>query len=115
MPNRPEYFAIWLGITGAGGAVALLNTNLSGPSLAHCIDLVAPKHVLVAATRRSALLRAEPHLATKPKIWMHGESAGEKLPLPRIDRAVEAFPGRALLAAERPVLTTEARARFIYT
>src|SRR5262245_42692066 len=31
MPNRPEYLAIWLGITRAGGAVALLNTNLTGP------------------------------------------------------------------------------------
>jgi fatty-acyl-CoA synthase len=115
MPNRPEYLAIWLGITGAGGAVALLNTNLSGPSLAHCIDLVAPKHVIVAAGLGAALASAEPHLATKPKIWMHGESAGAKLPLPRIDRAVEAFPGGALSGAERPVLTIEDRALFIYT
>src|SRR5580693_3327673 len=48
MPNRPEYMAIWLGITRAGGAVALLNTNLAGPSLAHCIDVVAPRHIIVA-------------------------------------------------------------------
>src|SRR5437660_6507882 len=48
MPNRPEYLAIWLGITRAGGAVALLNTNLTGASLAHCIDLVSPRHVIVA-------------------------------------------------------------------
>src|SRR5262245_20113376 len=32
MTNRPEYVAIWLGITRAGGTVALLNTNLAGPS-----------------------------------------------------------------------------------
>jgi fatty-acyl-CoA synthase len=115
MPNRPEYLAIWLGITGAGGAVALLNTNLSGPSLAHCIDLVAPKHIIVAATLGPALASAEPHLATKPKIWMHGEGAGEKLPLPRIDRAVETLPGGPLTGAERPVLTIEDRALFIYT
>src|SRR5207249_1074588 len=29
MPNRPEYMAIWLGITRAGGVVSLLNTNLA--------------------------------------------------------------------------------------
>src|SRR5215470_18393736 len=46
MPNRPDYMAIWLGITHAGGAVALLNTNLTGPSLAHCIDLVSPRHII---------------------------------------------------------------------
>src|SRR5437588_12734026 len=31
MPNRPEYLAIWLGITHVGGIVALINTTLSGP------------------------------------------------------------------------------------
>src|SRR6184192_1304841 len=49
MPNRPEYMAIWLGITRIGGVVALLNTNLSGASLAHCINTVSPKHVIAAA------------------------------------------------------------------
>jgi fatty-acyl-CoA synthase len=34
MPNRPEYMAIWLGITHVGGVVSLLNVNLVGPSLA---------------------------------------------------------------------------------
>src|SRR5437867_737317 len=38
MPNRPEYMAIWLGITRVGGVVALLNTQLAGPSLAHCLN-----------------------------------------------------------------------------
>src|SRR6266853_2452648 len=48
MPNRPEYMAIWLGIARAGGVVALLNTNLVGPSLAHCINIVEPKNIIVA-------------------------------------------------------------------
>jgi fatty-acyl-CoA synthase len=39
MANRPEYMAVWLGINRAGGVVALLNTNLAGASLAHCIDI----------------------------------------------------------------------------
>ena len=32
MPNRPEYLAIWLGITKVGGVVSLINTNLRGVS-----------------------------------------------------------------------------------
>src|SRR5262249_30790293 len=44
MPNRPEFLAIWLGITRAGGVVALINTNLTGQSLCHCINIVTPKH-----------------------------------------------------------------------
>ena len=42
MTNRPEYVAVWLGVIRAGGTVALLNTNLTGPTLAFCIDSVAP-------------------------------------------------------------------------
>ena len=48
MRNRPEYMAIWLGITRVGGIVALVNPNLAGNSLAHAINIVAPTHVIVA-------------------------------------------------------------------
>ena len=36
MPNRPEFMALWLGVTRIGGVVALVNTHLSGPALAYC-------------------------------------------------------------------------------
>ena len=49
MPNRPEYLAVWLGIARAGGVTALLNTNLTGAALAHCVNIVKPKHVIVDA------------------------------------------------------------------
>ena len=49
MPNRPDYMAAWLGISRIGGVVALLNTNLTGEALAHCIDIVAPRHIIVAS------------------------------------------------------------------
>src|SRR5262252_5011063 len=51
MPNRPEYLAIWLGVTRVGGVVSLLNTNLTGASLAHCIDVVRPKHLILTRLR----------------------------------------------------------------
>jgi fatty-acyl-CoA synthase len=112
MPNRPEYLAIWIGVTAAGGVVALLNTNLAGPALAHCIDIVEAKHVIVATTLSPALATAEPHLQKRPQMWVHGESAGA---LPRIDRAIDALPADPLTAAERAPLTIEDRALFIYT
>jgi fatty-acyl-CoA synthase len=112
MPNRPEYLAIWLGITRAGGAVALLNTHLTGASLAHCVDLVSPRHVVVADVLLPALAGAEPHLRSKSKIWVHGEAAGA---CPRIDLAVAQFDGGPLAAAERSALTIEDDALFIYT
>jgi fatty-acyl-CoA synthase len=112
MPNRPEYLAIWLGITRAGGAVALLNTNLIGPSLAHCIDLVSPKHVIVASALAPPLAGAERLLKSKPTTWVHGERIGV---LPRIDLAVAKLDGGPLAGAERRALTIEDDALFIYT
>src|SRR5690242_18752973 len=112
MPNRPEYMAIWLGIAAVGGVTALLNTNLTGPSLAYCIDLVAAKHIIIAAELMPAFAAAEPHLKTQPKIWVHGESAAAAA---RIDREIERFSGDRLRNDERRPLTIEDRALYIYT
>ena len=46
MPNRAEYLAIWLGITRAGGVVALININLTGAALAHCLKVADPRHII---------------------------------------------------------------------
>ncbi len=64
MPNRPEYMAAWIGITRAGGVAALINTNLIGTALAHCIDIVAPKHIIVAAELADGFATARPLLKT---------------------------------------------------
>src|SRR5437667_10852226 len=49
MPGRPEFVAAWIGITRVGGVVALINTHLTGTALAYCINVVSPKHSIVAA------------------------------------------------------------------
>src|SRR3954467_7448262 len=82
MPNRPEYMAAWIGITSAGGVAALINTNLIGTALAHCIDIVEPQHVVVEAELAEGFATARALLKTKPKVWSHGENSG---PDPRID------------------------------
>jgi len=108
MPNRPDYMAIWLGITSVGGVVSLINTQLRGPSLAHCIDIVAPKHLIVAAELIEEFRSAT--LSSRPVVWSHGGRA----PL-RIDLEVERFSAAALTVAERRSVTTADRALTIYT
>jgi fatty-acyl-CoA synthase len=108
MPNRPDYMAIWLGITSVGGVVSLINTQLRGPSLAHCIDIVAPQHVIVAAELIEPFVSAA--LSTRPKIWTDG---GREFP--RIDREVERFSPGPLTGAERRATTIADRALTIYT
>jgi len=112
MPNRPEFMAIWLGITRAGGVTALLNTNLIGPSLAHCIDIVAPKHIIVAAELVGQFESIRPILKSSPKVWIHGETAGIE---PRIDLIADKTSTEPLAVAERPAISIEDRALFIYT
>jgi fatty-acyl-CoA synthase len=112
MPNCPEYMAIWLGITKVGGVVALLNTHLSGPSLAHCINIVEPKHLIVAAGLIGQSATALPYLTAVPIIWIHGASDPS---YPRIDHEVERHGGHALDVDERQPPTIEDRALCIYT
>jgi fatty-acyl-CoA synthase len=112
MPNRPEYMAIWLGLTRVGAVVALINTNLAGFSLAHCVQIVAPKHVIVAAELLDRLDAAQPDILGAVKIWVHGNGRDH---LPRIDREIERYSGEKLHGDERRTVTIEDRALYIYT
>jgi fatty-acyl-CoA synthase len=112
MSGRPEFLAAWIGVTHVGGVVALLNTHLKGMSLAYCIDVVRPTHLLVEAEMLPALDSARPHMATEPKVWLHGEA---KTNFPRLGRELEGFSGEPLAQSERPVLTIEDPALYIYT
>ena len=49
MPNSPRYVATWLGLSQAGCAVALLNTNLKPDALTHCVAAAAARHVIASA------------------------------------------------------------------
>jgi len=112
MPNRPEYLAIWLGLTSAGVVAALINTELRGHSLAHCIDIVSPKHVIVAAECAAQFESATAQLMSRPKVWLHGENTSG---FERIDHAIAHYsPDPPTLAERRPVTIAD-RALLIYT
>eukprot|EP00466_Bigelowiella_natans_P021293 jgi/Bigna1/82933/fgenesh1_pg.99_\ len=46
MGNRPEFIGVWLGLSKVGVIGALLNVNLRGRSLHHCIATTTPKAVI---------------------------------------------------------------------
>jgi len=73
MRNCPQYFAIWLGITRVGAVVSLINTNLTEDSLAHAIDVVTPRHVIVGAEFSDIFAAAVPRLAQSVEAWVHGD------------------------------------------
>jgi fatty-acyl-CoA synthase len=112
MANRPEYLAIWLGISSVGGVVSLLNVNLTGPSLAHCINVVSPKHLFVAAEFADQIAAALPAVALPLTIWIHG---GDRGFWRRLDLEVEAKSGAPLSDHEKRPPTIEDKALYIYT
>jgi fatty-acyl-CoA synthase len=102
MPNRPDYVAAWLGISRVGGVVALININLVGPSLAHCINIAKPSHVILADELTKAYAGAARDIANRPTVWAAHAMLGG------IDDA-------PLSAAERRTVTINDRALLIYT
>jgi fatty-acyl-CoA synthase len=112
MPNCPEYLAIWLGITRVGAIVALLNTNLVGDSLAHAINVVTPKHVIVDATLVDLVAELKSRLSPSTLIWAHGENGPG---LPRVDREVDVEAVLNGTRTEYRLPTLADRALYIYT
>lgn len=117
MPNKPEYIAVWLGIIRAGGICALLNTNLTGASLAHCINIVTPKAIIIDAELAEAYAGTTSHLDGTMNPWVYGidgaNESGDSLP--RLDQTLNEISNAPLSGDEVVPLTTSDKALYIYT
>lgn len=58
MPNCWQYIAIWFGLSKVGVITSLLNNQLSGQSLAHCLSIGDTKHAIIAGELAEAYLSA---------------------------------------------------------
>src|ERR1700754_528728 len=105
MPTRPDYVAAWLGISKVGGVVALLNTKLVGPSLAHCINVARADRIILANELADVFEAARPLLERAPKVCSDTD----------IDAALAKLDDGPLSAAERRDVTINDRALLIYT
>lgn len=112
MPNCPEYLAVWLGLTRLGVAVALANTHLAGEALAHCINVVAPKLIIVDAERAPAHAAVRARLHAEVPCWVYGSSPLDFAPL---SAALAAIPGEDLPSSECAPPSLDATALLIYT
>ena len=112
MANQPEYMAMWLGITGVGVVVALLNTNLGGPSLAHSIGVVSPKCIITSTRFLDTLCAALTHLEASPGVRIYGEEA-DSSSCTNLD--VTSFSTEPLSLEERRGTNIDDQALYIYT
>ncbi|MDP3404132.1 MAG: long-chain-acyl-CoA synthetase [Brevundimonas sp.] len=102
MENRPDYLAVWFGMAKVGVATALINTQLTGAGLAHCIDTAGAAHVIVDAPLAEAWRSARPHLKTPARAWLSGGGADDIAALdPVLERSSPARPDRGVRSGQR--------------
>jgi len=105
MRNRPEYAAIWLGLTRIGAVVALISPDLTGEALARALE-VAGARLVVASPEGAAAIR---RTTFKGAVWTFGP--GER----QLDDAVELYSGAGLAEEDAPVVSLDDRALRIFT
>jgi fatty-acyl-CoA synthase len=110
MGNRPDFFALWLGLTQIGAVVALLNFNLQGVALAHSLGVAATRRVIVDVERMPNFEAARAAGADEHEIWIYGDATQG------FRQAIETFDGSELRDDEqRPAVTLSDAALLIYT
>jgi fatty-acyl-CoA synthase len=112
MENRPDFLCCWLGLFKAGLSAALINTNQRGQALAHSIEIVGAKHLIVGAELASCVTEAESFFTAPPPCWVQ---AGAHANMRDLDAALAKCPSAALGKAPRQGITAKDRAFFIYT
>ncbi|HZC17570.1 MAG TPA: long-chain-acyl-CoA synthetase [Caulobacteraceae bacterium] len=112
LPNRLEYLAIWYGLTKVGVATALINNNLTGAQLVHCVEIAAAGHAIVDAETAPALRAVQHELSRPPVIWTLGAPGGGLRDLTTALKSCSQLrPDRAARAG----LTARQTALYIYT
>ena len=94
MENRPEFIIAWFGLAKIGVTIALINTHLAHHALAHCIDVAAPKHLVLGAELAEAWASAAGQCKAKPKVWTTGGLIQGTEDLDRVLAAQDASPVR---------------------
>lgn len=94
LPNRAEYVSAWVGLSKVGVATALINNNLTGAALAHCLSISGAKHVIADSETIAAIDTIRAGLPRPLTYWA-------------IDAKGSLAPGRHALDLKEPRLAPE--------
>jgi fatty-acyl-CoA synthase len=111
-PNRIDYLAVWYGLSKVGVATALINNNLTGAQLVHCVEIAAAGHAIVDAETAPGLQAILEDLSRAPVIWTLGAAEGE---LRDLTTALKSCSQLRPDRSGRDGLTAKETALFIYT
>ena len=105
MRNRPEYAAIWLGLTRIGAVVALIPPDLQGAALRHALGAGQAQQVLTTPEGAAALAEA----GFAGEVWTFGGGAR------RLDEAVALYGAGPLTGEDSGAVTLDDKALRIFT
>ncbi len=116
MTNRAEYLAAWIGFSKVGVATALINTNLSGAALAHCLNIAGVANVVADEETWRHCEEARPFVTRTMMLWVLGLKDADEVSERRgLDNAVRSGSSVRPTRSIRSGITNRDTALYIYT
>ena len=110
LENCPDYPAVWFGLAKVGVVTALINTNLQGDGLRHCISIVESKAVISGGQQAGYVAALYPANDRTMAVWdFDGQSGAD------FEAALTGLPETRPGGERRAHLTGADGALFIYT
>ena len=112
LPNRIDYLPIWYGLSKIGVASALINSNLTGPQLRHCLNTSGATQVITDAETGPMFAAIKDSLSRPTVQWTLGEAHGAQRDLTKALKSCSQLrPDRSV----REGITAREVALYIYT
>ncbi|MDO1557996.1 long-chain-acyl-CoA synthetase [Brevundimonas sp. 2R-24] len=117
IPNRIEYLAAWIGFSKVGVVTALVNTNLTGQALAHCLKIVGARHLICDFETFEAGEEAKGRITDRTiSLWVLGLRAEDETSERRgLDTPVKGASAVRPDRSQRAGMTNKDLALYIYT
>ncbi|KAI6244366.1 AMP-dependent synthetase and ligase [Aphelenchoides fujianensis] len=113
MPNRLEYLAVWYGLSKVGVATALINNQLTGAALAHCLNISQAIHCIVDPETSPCFEDVKGQLERHMQQWVLGPVHGDQRDLVKALKSCSQLrPDRA---TARSGITAKDTALYIFT
>jgi fatty-acyl-CoA synthase len=102
LPNRLDYLPLWYGLSKIGVVAALVNNQLTGEALAHCLRVSGAAHCVVDGSTAPAFEAVAAGFGSPKRLWTLGapDGAAGDLTAATRDRS-DARPERGLRSALR--------------
>jgi fatty-acyl-CoA synthase len=78
LPNRLDYLPLWFGLTKVGVVAALINNNLAGEALAHCLRVSGAQHCVTDASTAAAFDATAGGLDAPMRAWRLGAMGAQE-------------------------------------